>query len=125
MKTSYSITDIEGFAQTIRDGAARSISENYTENLDEFISIGQIISLVKDTSIGTDDAGLLMITEELFDEIFENIRETIYQVGLSKLAATGQIECAWDSQKNEMVFWLASKIHDNQHINALPSREIK
>jgi hypothetical protein len=121
METSYSITDIEGFAQTIRDGAARSISKNYTENLDEFISVGQIISLVKDTSVGTDDDGLFMITEELFDEIFERIRETIYQVGLSKLAATGQIECAWDGQKNEMVFWLASKTHGNQHINTLPS----
>lgn len=121
METSYSITDIDGFAQTIRDGAARSISENYTENLDDFISIGQIKSIVQNKSIGIDDDGLLMITEELFDEIFEYIRETIYQVGLSKLAATGQIECAWDGQKNEMVFWLASKTHGNQHINALPS----
>lgn len=125
METSYSITDIEGFAQTIRDGAARSISENYTENLDEFISIGQIMSMVKDISIGIDDDGLFMITEDLFDEIFEHIRETIYQIGLSKLAATGQIECAWDDQKNEMVFWLASKVHGNQHINPLPSRETK
>lgn len=121
METSYSITDIDGFAQTIRDGAARSISENYTENLDDFISIGQIRSIVQDKSIGIDDDGLLMITEELFDEIFEHIRETIYQVGLSKLAANGQIECAWDDEKNEMTFWLASEKYGDQNINSLPS----
>lgn len=121
METSYSITDIKGFSQTIRDGAAKSIAENYNENLDEFISIGQIESLVRDKSIGTDDDGLFIITEELFDEIFEYVRETIYQVGLSKLAAKGQIECAWDEDKNEMIFWPTSGTHDNNQINPLPS----
>jgi hypothetical protein len=121
MKTSYTITDIEGFAQTIRDGAARSISENYTENLNDFISIGQIKSIIEHKNIGIDDDGLYMITEGLFDEIFEGVRETIYQAGLSKLAANGHIECAWDDKTNEMIFWLDSKTQSNQNISSLPS----
>ena len=33
----------------------------------------------------------------------------IYQSALAKLAASGTIESAWDSDKDKMVFWIDSK----------------
>jgi hypothetical protein len=118
---TYSITDIYGFVQTVRDGAAKSISEKYTENLDDFISIGQITNFIEQINIGIDDNGLPMITEDIFDDIFDYIRNTIYQVGLCKLAANNHIECAWDNESNQMVFWLDSKTEGQIILHPNPS----
>lgn len=103
--SAFSVTDLEGFADCLRKGAAESISENYTENLDDFITIDQIKNMIHQNNMGYDDEGLPIITENIFDNLFERIREDIYQVGLAKLAANGKIECAWDSDTNQMVFW--------------------
>lgn len=119
--TTYSITDLDGFAQFLRDGAARSISEGYTENLDEFITIDQIKNLIEQNHIGYDDDGLLQINENVFDNLFDYIRYDIYQVALSRLASNGYIECAWDDDSNEMVFWIDSQSEGHKSINSLPS----
>lgn len=122
MKT-FSITNMDGFAATIRDGAAKSISEEYTENLDEFITLPQITSMIKAKSIGVDDEGLYLITEKIFDETFEAIRKDIYQAGLAKLASKDQIQCAWDSKSNKMIFWIDSKTQGYMPIQDKPNDE--
>ena len=119
--TTYSITDLDGFAQSIRDGAARSISENYTENLEEFITIEQVKNLIEQNHIGYDDDGLLQINENVFDNLFDYIRNDIYQVALSRLSSNGYVECAWDDDSNEMVFWIDSQSEGHKSINSLPS----
>lgn len=105
----YSIIDMEGYASAIRDGAARSFAEDYSENLDNIISLQQITNLVEQHSLGQDEEGYHLINEEVFDFIFEEVRVWIYEVGLAKLAAKGFVECAWDDEANEMVFWLSDK----------------
>lgn len=102
----YSITNIDGFAETIRHGAATSITEDFKDDLDTFVTLNQIKNLIKSKSLGLDQDGLDTITEDIFDELFEEIRSLIYQSGLAKLAAQGMIECAWDDKSNEMVFWI-------------------
>lgn len=102
---TYSITDLIGFAESLRTGAAESIVENSKENLDEFITIKQIINMIITKSLGQDSDGLYVIDEDIFDELFEQIRVNIYESGLAKLAAQDIIECAWDNDSNEMVFW--------------------
>jgi hypothetical protein len=116
---TYSIVDLEGYANSIREGAAKSFTETYTENLDEFISIDQVIGLVKEYSVGKDEEDNYLITEENFNEIFEAVRDRLYTVGLSRLAAKGLVECAWDDETNEMVFWLSDA--GETHISNRPS----
>jgi hypothetical protein len=106
---TYSIVDLRGYATSIRDAAAKSFTETYTENLDEFISIEQVIGMVKENSIGQDEENNYLITEENFDELFEQVRDRLYSVGLSRLATKGFIECAWDDESNEMIFWLSDE----------------
>ena len=118
---SYSIIDLEGFAKSMRDGAASSFEKDYTENLDEFISIGQVINMIKQNNLGLDDEGNYLINEDIFDDVFNNIRDWLYGVGLSKLASKGFVECAWDNDSNDMVFWLANK--DKTSISAKPSQD--
>ena len=118
---SYSIIDLEGYAKAMRDGAASSFEKDYTEDLDEFISIPQVINMVKKNNLGLDEEGNYLINEDIFEEIFESIRNQLYEVGLSKLASKGFVECAWDDESNEMIFWLANK--DQTHISAKPSKD--
>jgi hypothetical protein len=118
---SYSIIDLEGYAKAMRDGAASSFEKDYTENLDEFISIGQVINLIKKNNLGLDEEGNYLINEQIFDDVFNDIRNWLYEVGLCKLAAKGFVDCSWDDESNEMVFWLANK--DKTNIPAKPSQD--
>lgn len=106
---TYSVIDLEGYAYSVRDAAAKSFTETYNENLDEFISINQIIELIRENSIGKDEDNNYLITQDIFEEIFEEIRNRLYTVGLAKLAAKGLVECAWDDESNEMIFWLSDE----------------
>lgn len=104
---TYSIIDLDGYAASIREAAAKSFTETYNENLDEFITIEQVIGLIAENSIGKDEDNNFLITEENFEDLFQKIRDRLYSVGLSRLAAKGLVECAWDDEANEMVFWLS------------------
>jgi len=118
---SYSIIDLQGYAKAMRDGAASSFEKDYTENLDEFISIGQVINMIKKNNLGLDEEGNYLINEQIFDDVFNDIRDWLYEVGLCKLAAKGFVDCSWDDESNEMVFWLANK--DKTQIPAKPSQD--
>ena len=118
---SYSIIDLEGYAKAMRDGAASSFEKDYTENLDDFISIPQVINMIKGNNLGFDSEGNYLINEQIFDDVFNDIRNWFYEVGLCKLAAKGFVDCAWDDESNEMVFWLANK--DKTEIPAKPSQD--
>jgi len=118
---SYSIIDLEGYAKSMRDGAASSFEKDYTENLDDFISVTQVINMIKKNNLGLDDEGNYLINEEIFDDMFNQIRDWLYGVGLAKLAAKGFVDCSWDDESNEMVFWLANQ--DKTGIPAKPSKD--
>jgi len=105
MSEVYAITNLEGYATQMRDVAAKSLSENHNDNLDEYVSIDQIINLVKNECVGFDDENRPLLDEDTNEKIFENTAVWIHNVGLAKLAAQDLVECAWDDELNEMVFW--------------------
>lgn len=101
----YAITDLEGYATQMRDAAAKSLTDSNEDNLDDFISIGQIINMVSEECLGFDDEDRPLLNEETNERIFENTSIWIHEVGLAKLAAKDLVECAWDDEQNEMIFW--------------------
>lgn len=106
----YAIINIEGYASQMREAAASSISENSTEdNLDNYISINQMIGLVKTHCLGFDNNNHPLLDENRNQKIFEEVATWIHNVGLARLAAQDLIECAWDDDLNEMVFWHTEK----------------
>lgn len=104
--TIYSINDLDGYAASIRDGVAQSFVEDYKDNLDEYITLEQVKSLIIGYSLGQDEDDNYLINAEVFNDTFDDVREWFYEAGLSKLAAKGVIECAWDDDSNQMVFWV-------------------
>lgn len=117
----YAITDVNGYVSQMREVAATSISENSSsDNLDHYISIGQMIGLVKTHCLGYDDENRPLLNESANETIFEETATLIHNVGLAKLAAKDIIECAWDDILNEMVFW-----HKETPKNDKPKRKRK
>jgi hypothetical protein len=117
----YAITDIEGYVSQMREAAASNISENSSQdNLDNYISTNQMIGLLKSNCLGYDDHDYPLLNEEKNQQIFEEATTWIHNVGLAKLAAKDLVECAWDDELNEMVFW-----HKETPKNDKPKRKRK
>jgi hypothetical protein len=113
MSEVYAITNLEGYATQIRDAAAKSLSENHNDNLNDYVSIQQIINLVNNECVGFDDENRPLLDEDINEKIFENTAIWIHNVGLAKLAAQDLVECAWDDKSNEMIFWAKEKRKPN------------
>jgi hypothetical protein len=105
MSEVYAIIDLDGYAVQMREAAAKSISSDNDDNLDEYISLKQMTNLVEEFCLGHDDEDRPLLNEETNEQIFEEAAIWIHNVGLAKLAARDLIECAWDNKANEMVFW--------------------
>ncbi len=103
MNDTFVINDIEKLAYSIRKNAALTISPDSSEELDNFISIGQMINLINNYAIVYDDD--LVLDEEGYENIFDETSSWIVNMGLAKLAGENKIECAWDDESNDMVFW--------------------
>lgn len=104
----YAISDLDGYATQMRKAAGEFISQDNTDNLEDYISIGQIINLVNDHCLGYDNENRPILDEETNEFLFESTVDWIHNVGLAKLASQGLVECAWDDKTNEMVFWSPS-----------------
>lgn len=109
MSEVYTIIHLEDYAAEMRESAAKSICEKHTENLNEYISIGQMINLIKENCLGIDDNDRPLIDEDTNIKIFEETSVWIHSVGLARLAAKDLIECAWSDEDNAMVFWAKEK----------------
>lgn len=121
MAEVYAIVDLNGYVSQMREAAAESISENSdNDNLDTYISLDQMIGLVKSNCLGFDDNQFPLLNEEANQKIFEETATWIYNIGLARLAAKDLVECAWDDETNEMVFW-----HKEPPKNDKPKRKRK
>lgn len=103
MNDTFIINDIDKLAYSIRKNAALTISDS-SDNLDSFISIGQMKNLINNYVIISEDNDL-MLDEEGYEQIFDETSTWIINIGLAKLAAEDKIECAWDDESNDMIFW--------------------
>ena len=108
MSEIYSIINLKKYASYVRNRAALSYAKDYKENLNDFITIGQVCGLIKEFSIGKDENKKYLMSEEGYESLYESIRLRLYNSGLSKLAVNGYLECAWDDEKNEMIFWVSN-----------------
>jgi hypothetical protein len=119
----YAITDIDGYLNQMRQAAARALSDNSDQdNLDDFISMGQMKGLFEEYCLGFDNQDRPLLNQESNERIFEETSVWIHSVALAKLAAKDMIECCWDSTNDEMVFW---QKENNKNEQPKPKRKRK
>ena len=113
---TYALTDVHGYAFDMRSAAADHICENNQneDDLDSYISINQILNIIEEENLGYDDENRPLINQQITEDIFETIMTWIHNVGISKLAGQNLIECAWDDELNDMVFWSNQNDEPNQ-----------
>jgi hypothetical protein len=114
MSESYVIMDLDGYVKEMRSAAADDIASSNDDDLNQYISLQQMKNLVEEWSLGFDNQGRLIIDEDANHHIYEDTKTWITNVGLAKLAAAGAIECAWDNNCNDMVFWVKNKEPNNE-----------
>lgn len=121
----YTITNLDGYASQIREAAAASLvdADTCSDNLDEFISLCQVKNLVKSECIGFDDNDRPLLDEDSNERIFDSVSIWIHNVALAQLAAKDLVECAWDNECNDMVFWAKTKEPNN--VKSKPKRKNK
>lgn len=122
MSDVYSIVDLSGYAFQMRKAAASSLCDNYSDDLNDYISVDQIIGLVKEECIGFDDQDRPLVNEKINGNIFDKAIIWIHNVGLARLASKNLIECAWDDKMNEMVFWTKKERQHNVEPNPQPKK---
>ena len=118
--SEYIITDTEEFVNLMRSSAASSLAEEYLgqtkeysdKDLDSITTLNQVESIIAEKSIEIDEESKYIINGDIFEDIFDEVRNLIYQSAMSQLAAKGYVECAWDDEKNKMVFWVDDKTNN-------------
>lgn len=111
MKKTYSITDLDGYAKVIRDNAAGGFtSEDFgADNPDDFISVGQVKSLIISTSLGKNNEDQYIINDEVYNNTYDTVCGMIFGVGLCKLASRGHIDVYYNSEIDQFEFTLTEQ----------------
>lgn len=125
MKKTYSITDLDGYAKMIRDNAAGGFtSEDFgADDPESFVSVGQVKSLVANTSLGKDEHGQYIVNDEIFGSTYDEICNMIFGVGLSKLASKGHLDVSFNNQINEFEFMLSEEgVKELERIRSLSKK---
>lgn len=100
----YIVNDLTHLASSIRKNAAMGIGDTENQDLDSFMSIGQVENVILENTDKDEDNNIIM-DEDQYNSIFDEVTDWIINSGLAKLAAEDKIQCAWDDEQNCMVFW--------------------
>lgn len=108
------VVDMDGYVEEIARAVTQELSPG-TDHSDLFnyCTKEQIVSIVEENCLGFSENNEPLINSEIFYTIYNSILQRVQNGALSKLAAEGYLECAWDDDLNEMVFWLADESADN------------
>ena len=102
----YSIADIDGYCRETRIMVASDFADNLTEKeMDQYISIGQIKSILDEFCDEYDNNDCPVICNQSHNAICEAILTRIQSVGMAKLAADDTLQVAFDEKLNDFVFW--------------------
>lgn len=94
----YEIENLETFSDSIR----REVVSTYGLD-DRHVTTGQIMGYVAGRFEA--DGGFVLEDGDL-EEIVKFAVSTALGSCMSEMAANGELECAWDEEKNDMIWWL-------------------
>ena len=107
------VVDMDAYVEEIAKAVTQEISPgtNY-KDLFNYCTQEQIVGMIEENCLGFSEDNEPLINFEVFNTIFNSVLQRVQNGALSKLAAEGYLECAWDDEINEMVFWLADESAD-------------
>lgn len=110
---NFAITDLIGYCHAVRAGVSEECQEDFGD-LNQFITIPQIINIVKKSAVAINEDGIVIINHEIHEYIWEEVAQRMMNCAISKLCAADTLECAWDDEIGEFVFWKKDHAENKQ-----------
>lgn len=101
----YRIVDVQDFAEGVRKEVSKAFGLD--DHDERYVTTGQIVSFVKEKCRREEDEYL--VDEKGISEIIEFANSLAIGTCMNEMAVDGELECAWDAEKNDMIWWLADK----------------
>jgi hypothetical protein len=102
----FVIDDLNGYSTQMRSAAAQHIKAYSFNNLDNYVTLNQVIQTVIENSRGYDDQDRVIVRTEDHENIFNQLVMRLYHTSLCKMASKDEIQCAWNNETNIMEFWI-------------------
>jgi hypothetical protein len=97
----YRLVSPEGFSDIIRQKVLQTAGLSNDESR---ITNRQVLNILEMLCVRDD--GELLVSDEIVSELMDEAKIILLGVMLSEMASSGELESAWDSEKNEAVFWI-------------------
>lgn len=104
----YAVSDMNGYVDAIVETTSEEL-ETIKQEVLELVSKEQIVAIINEQCDEYDDQQRPIIDQDIHINIIESTLTIVQNIALSQLASEGILECAWDDNLNEMVFWLAEE----------------
>lgn len=98
----YRIVNLEDFSSELRREVLKT--HGCEEDEGRYLTDGQIASFVREKF--PEEDGEIVFDDDGLKEIVKFATGTILGSCMSEMASKGELECAWDNEKNDMVWWL-------------------
>ena len=103
---TYAVTNMQVYTRDVRLMAADEMGfAGKASELDDYVSLGQVENFVHLHCHGYDEQGHPLLSVQDNFDIFSELYEMLEGVATAKLCGLDLVECAWDSESNEMIFW--------------------
>lgn len=117
MSDMFKIVDMDGFAQHVIKCAAKEMEIANTDEVFEYITTNEVSNLIVENCSDVDENDDILIDTEHFNDCITAVIQRIQNSVVAQLASEGYLDCAWDDELNDMVFWLSKKgeEYNNSH----------
>jgi hypothetical protein len=104
---TYVITNLDGYANKMIQSVLEALGEKLEDiqDHDKYITLEQMKGIINENSIGFDLEHRPFLNINSSEKIFEATVVWVKNTILARLAAKDLVECAWDDEKNDWVFW--------------------
>jgi hypothetical protein len=103
----YAVTDIRKYRSMIAKEVADLFGIKDPVEVFNFITSEQMSKIIDEGCLGHTEDGLVVVSANVHIKITNNIYNFVQSGVLAKMASDGILECAWDDQQQDMVYWLS------------------
>ena len=111
------IEDKDVFLKALRDSINQAVAQGTIapEDLDEYLPLKQMYAIVEDyiENDPDDEDEHPFMLEEAYPLMVSDVASAFLGACLSKLAAAGLVETAWDDERQSVIFWKADRRTDD------------
>ena len=116
--SAFLIKDVTAFAKDLRSSIIQQLIDakeilppkNGSKfNKNSLITVKQVSKIILDNILSINEKNEFIVDMDCMDQIYLNVCDNIHGTLISKLAAKGIIETAFDEEKNKFIFWFSDQ----------------